>query len=138
MVLENSGSLFKGFDKDSGSGNPISDWKWLVENGSEIRAFGTAENTDTVIHTVTTGKTFYVFGIFLGAQNNAAIALPTVSIEFANATIVSANPGKLDGAHEYQTFNLSVPIIVASGTAIEITSNKASCFARGSIIGYEI
>ena len=127
------------FTKDDASGNPISDWKWLIENGTKVREQGTAQNQETTIHTVTTGKVLYIFSITLGAQNNANLSsIATCSIEIDDTELVAANPGALNNGHEYLGLSFAMPILVAAGKTIQVTSNRTSCFARGTVIGYEI
>jgi len=130
--------LFPEFPRDDFSGAMVSDWKYLVENGTRVTAEGTAENADTTIYTVASGKTLYIIALSMGSQNNATIAIPTATMELGNVTICSANSGKIDGQHEYVTMAFSTPFVVNAAETIDITSNKASCFARGSFLGYLI
>ena len=132
--------LFKrGFEQDNKSGTQLSDWKWLVQYGTLVRKQGTAENAETTIHTVTAGKKLYIFAIAVGAQNNAALSnIPTCSLEINDIEAVAANPNLQIDGHEYISMSFAVPIEVAAGQTIQVTSNRVGCFARGSVHGYEI
>ena len=52
--------------------------------------------------------------------------------------IMSANTGKLDGGHEYNTLGLGTPILVDAGGTIKIDGNRENTFFRGAFVGYLI
>ena len=132
--------LFKrGFEMDEKSGTQMSDWKWLARYGTKVHEQATAQNAETDIYTVTTGKRLYIISLSLGAQNDAGLsAVPTCSIELADKEIFAANTGTLTGEHEYLTMTFAVPFIATSGQVLQVTSNRTGCFARGAVVGYEI
>ena len=124
---------------DDDTGAQLSDWKALVKDGNFIHAFGNGENTTITIRTVPAGKKLYIFGMFIGAQNDAALSnIPTVDLMINDTPVISANTGKLAGGHEYNTLGLGAPIKVNAGGTVKVDGNRVGCFFRGAIVGYEI
>ena len=124
---------------DDDTGAQLSDWKALVKDGTFIHAFGNGENQTITIRTVPAGKKLYIFGMFIGAQNSAAVSsIPTCDLMINDVAVMSANTGKLDGGHEYNTLGLGAPIKVNAGGTVKVDGNRANTFFRGAIVGYEI
>ncbi len=129
----------RGFEVDGETGAQLSDWKALIQNGTFVHAFGNGENTTVTMYTVAAGKTLYIYGMFVGAQNSAAVAnIPTCDLMINDVAVMSANTGKLDGGHEYGTLGLGTPIKVAAGGTVKVDGNRANTFFRASVVGYLI
>ena len=124
---------------DDDTGAQLSDWKALVKDGTFINAFGNGENTTVTMYTVPAGKKLYIFGMFIGAQNSATVtSIPTCDLLIDDGIVMSANTGKLDGGHEYNTLGLGAPIKVEAGDTVKVDGNRANVFFRAAIAGYLI
>lgn len=132
--------LFKRpFIVDDDTGTQLSDWKALIQNGTFIHQFGNGENATVTLYTVPAGKKLYIYGVFIGAQNSAAVSsIPTCDFMINDVAIMSANTGKLDGGHEYNTLGLGTPILVEASGTIKIDGNRDNTFFRGAFVGYLI
>ncbi len=124
---------------DDDTGAQLSDWKALVKDGTFVHAFGNGVNSTVTMYTVPAGKKLYIFGMFVGAQNLAALSnIPTVDLMINDTPIMSANTGKLAGGHEYNTLGLGAPIKVNAGGTVKVDGNRADCFFRAAVVGYVI
>jgi|TARA_B100000315_G_C14405194_1_gene508350 hypothetical protein len=132
--------LFKRpFIVDDDTGTQISDWKALIQNGTFIHQFDNGEDEEKTLYTVPSGKKLYIYGLFIGAQNNDTISnIPTCDFMINDVAILSANTGKLTGGHEYNTLGLGTPILVDAGGTIKIDGNRENTYFRGAFVGYLI
>lgn len=142
MVIENSGSLFTGLTRDD-SGNPISDWKWLIENGTRVHVSSELNNTSTTLYSVPAGNVFYLMSAQVACWNEAAISGGRTigRIDAGGTAILTVSCGENDNAHDNAAlaFPFPVPFPNASGSFdITLDSNRSNFYVRGAIIGFTV
>lgn len=113
----------------------------IPDDGTQVAASANADNTTTVIHTVTAGKTLYLNGVTIMANNSAGVV--------SSAYIVVRNAADAeqyhifyirlnDGLEDSDSENFIPPIEIAAGWDIALRSASADMYTRGFIHGYEV
>lgn len=112
----------------------------VISHGVRITELKTAVNGTAIIYTVPKGKVFYLVSLSLTIGNTAAIAAHStnsIRIDGVGELIVVKN-GIADEENTSASLSFPIPIKVVAGEKICVNSNKASVFADGTIIGYEV
>lgn len=117
---------------------------YAAANKTPVVQSASAENTTTTIHTVTTGKTFYLCSVSLSALNAKTDAnlLADISTNetgydwFCDVQLGNAIAGQtLPNGHVFISYPM--PIKISAGKLITVSSNTASGYAYACITGWE-
>jgi len=138
MVLDFGNNLFERDAIKDDSGTYLSDWKWLIDNGTRVIADASSAGVDTNVYTVPAGKIFYLTSIFMSARNEDAntkiISLTVAGKNFmvlnlsAGSTVVVANSS-----------NPTVPIKFAAAEVFRLADDPVNNIrASVTIVGYEL
>lgn len=110
---------------------------FIIDKGDLINVSAVAVASTTVaIHTVNTGKVFFLIVIVFGGDNNNATA---DVIAWLQINGVRTFPLFIDGdTVDNMSISFSNPIKLTEGQTVSIESNNANLLVRGGIVGYEI
>ena len=124
------------------NGTLLSDWKYVVDNGTLIGGHQVANNSTLILYTVPAGKIAYI------TQANisyACIALANTErhhVFTSGANII--NVITISSGHQLATASgehavvLGTPIKLTANEAVKVISNKTNVQVAGTIVGYEV
>lgn len=121
------------------SNNQLETKSLPMKGYTPVHGSGNATNGSTTLHTVTTGKVFYVVYGMLNIRDTAGGDVGELRLN-GNA-VISLHPlagGSNDNySHGNCSFNPATPIPLAAGQTVTVFSNSGNTTVRGTIIGWE-
>ena len=123
----------------TGSGETKIDWDFLVNNGTLVTGIGTATGGSVILHTVPTGKVFFLVACSLATRNSTATdALCTIDVITTGGNILAIETGLTDENTEVLAVSFPIPLKISAGETLSVTSGNIDVAAVGAFAGYEV
>ena len=132
------GNLFERGPLIDTSGALLSDWKWIIDNGTSVTAGVTGENETKTVYEVPADKVLYISYVFL------SMMISTSGGGDAELIIGGALGGTIMDIHAPGVANfsfavssaLNMPIKLLAGEKVEIYSSLETLKCHGAFTGY--
>jgi len=130
------GGLFKrDREIDDDTDVPLSDFKGILNKGTQIIGQGSAVGTTNTVHTVTAGKTFFICFLQLEATSTAVAGNYSANIGIDGTAICRLD---CNTASQIQQIQLPFPIPLTAKTNVQVLSSSIQYSAIAYVLGYEV
>lgn len=122
FLLDNSGAL-------------LSDWKWIIDNGTTTTAEDWVTNGTNTVYTVPANKVYYVTYLSLTFASSAAAAMDA-SAQLNDKKIIDITTVDVDNLFGFFPVNLNMPAKLTAGQTVKTHSSNANLRVSVSVTGY--
>jgi len=111
--------------------------EWIMENGTKIGGFDTADDTAVTIYTVPANKAAYITSMGCGAVGEFAAELAVKLIAGGIVSLLFYTVGANIGTSTV-TSNPTIPIKLTVGQTVQVQTTSGDFLGVGFFTGYEI
>ena len=129
------GDLFGRGPLMDNSGAMLSDWKWIIDNGTSTTAENNVTNGTNTVYTVPAGKIYYVSYIILNFLTSGAGSYDAGAI-VNTKKIMDLTLPPLNNYWDVVNADLRMPIKLTEGQTVQVHSSNASLQVSVSCSGY--